>query len=143
MSVGGPQAILLANNDGDAREFRRIIDALCLVDENSATKLRAARVLIGTERLVRDMISQQAVNSDDIKIYCVDDGEKVFSRRPAGQHDESLSHALQTLHSWLPNDIQIIIALSTMTDDVVGVTRQIMSHPMTIAVHDDEAQDEV
>jgi len=143
MSVRGAQAILLANNDVAAREFRRIVDALCPVDvnESTETKLSPTHVLIGTDGPIRDMISKQAVNSDNIKIYCVDDGEKVFSRRP-GQN-EPLNPALQTLHSWLPNDVQIVVALSTMTDDVVEVTRQIMSHPMTIAVHDEEAQEEV
>jgi len=145
ISVSGLQAVILANTDADAQEFRGIIDVLCRGDPNvsqdTTVRLRPTHVLVGTEELIHNMIIQQTANSDDVKIYCVDDGEKVFSRH---SNDIPLSPALQSIHGWLPKDVQVVVALSTISDDVVDVTMQVMSHgPMTIAVHEEEHDDDV
>jgi len=144
MSVSRAQAIILVNTDVDAQEFRSIIDALCRDDpdasEDNTVKLSPTHVLIGTDSFIHTMIIQQAVNSDDIKIYCVDDGEKVFSS--GHMSGTPLSPAVQSIHNWLPDGVQIIVALSVITDDVAELTAQVMSHPMTIAVHEEVPVDD-
>jgi len=73
ISVSGLQAVILANTDADAQEFRGIIDVLCRGDPNVSqdptVRLRPTHVLVATQELIHNMIIQQTANSDDVKIY--------------------------------------------------------------------------
>ena len=147
VSVRETQAVILTNSDGDARIFRSIITDLCHGDtgvcEAATIKLSPLPILVDTIGPIHDMIIHQTASSDHMAIYCVDDGERVFSRHSSGHMNNApLGSALQSIHNWLPKDIQTVVALSTITDDVVEATTQIMSHPMTIAVHDEDAYDD-
>jgi superfamily II DNA/RNA helicase len=143
------QALILVNTNSDAQQFRQIINDLCHgdtdVNANTTTTLRPTTILINTVNVVHDMIVHQTINSEDVKICCFDDGEKVFNRQSQSSGHMSgvqLSPALQSIHNWLPGDVQMVVTLSTITGDVMEVTAQVMSHPMTIVVYDGEAQED-
>lgn len=140
MDTAGTQALIFASTDDDAQKFRGILHDLYRGDtgisKDATANIGPTPILVDTLGPIHHMITRQMLNSDDLKIRCVDGGEILFARH--SKDDPILSPELQLIDDWLPKDFQTIVALSTITEGVAEVFTEVMDDPMTITVYDDE-----
>jgi len=144
MSIKGTQALILAPTRELAQQIQKVVIALgdymniechaCVggtnVREDMAKLQEGVQVVVGTPGRVFDMINRRALRTDNIKIFCLDEADEMFSR---GFKDQ-----IYEVFQLLPQDTQVVLLSATMPADVLEVTKKFMRDPVRILVKRDE-----
>lgn len=87
-------------------------------------------VVVGTPGRVFDMISRGALNTDQMKMFILDEADEMLSR---GFKDQ-----IYDVFRRLPTSIQVVLLSATMPVDVLEVTKRFMRDPINILVKKEE-----
>ena len=87
-------------------------------------------VIIGTPGRVYDMIQRRYLNTNDIKIFVLDEADEMLSR---GFKDQ-----IHDVFCTLKESIQVFLLSATMPDEVLEVTKKFMNEPVRILVKKEE-----
>lgn len=145
LSVKECQALVLAPTRELAQQIQKVILALgdylnvkchaCIGGTNikeDMIKLRSKQnqVVVGTPGRVSDMIERRCLETDDIKIFVLDESDEMLSR---GFKDQ-----IYKVFRKLPNDVQVILLSATMPEEVLEVTKSFMRDAVRILVKKEE-----
>lgn len=146
MTIGGTQALIVTNTLENAKAFHATIVTLsqgahvdayiCISDGNDDIQLRRTppHIIIGTAGSIRDAITREELDKNNLRLYCLDDAEQLLTY----QDGKALfGPTLFSIHEWLPKEIQVIAASSAIADDPVETINGIMTRPIAIAVPDE------
>jgi len=87
-------------------------------------------VVVGTPGRVWDMINRRALNTENIKMFVLDEADEMLSR---GFKDQ-----IYEVFQLLPPQTQVVLLSATMPPDVLEVTKNFMRDPIRILVKRDE-----
>ena len=88
------------------------------------------QVVVGTPGRVSDMINRNAMDTQKIKMFVLDEADEMLSR---GFKDQ-----IYEVFKFMPQDIQVILLSATMPQDVLEVTTRFMRDPVRILVKKEE-----
>jgi len=143
-SIKGTQAIILASTRELALQIHKVIVALgdymnisslpCVggtnVREDMAKLREGVQVVVGTPGRIFDMIKRNALRTDNIKLFCLDEADEILSQGFKDQTYEIFQN--------LPGDTQVVLLSATMPVEVLEVTKKFMRDPVRILVKRDE-----
>jgi len=138
------QALVLAPTRELAQQIQKVVLALgdyqkvkchaCIggtaVRTDIQTLQDGVHVVVGTPGRVFDMISRNALNTNDMKMFVLDEADEMLSR---GFKDQ-----IYDVFRKLPSNIQVILLSATMPEDVLEVTKRFMRSPINILVKKEE-----
>jgi len=87
-------------------------------------------VIVGTPGRVFDMIQRKCLNTNDIKMFVLDEADEMLSR---GFKDQ-----IYDVFKTLSPEIQVVLLSATMPEDVLEVTKRFMRSPINILVKKEE-----
>jgi translation initiation factor 4A len=91
---------------------------------------QGVQVVVGTPGRVNDMIQRNALKTDGIKMFVLDEADEMLSR---GFKDQ-----IYEVFKSLPNDVQVVLLSATMPADVLEVTKKFMRDPIQILIKKEE-----
>jgi len=100
------------------------------VREDMAKLATGVQVVVGTPGRVSDMINRNAMDTQKIKMFVLDEADEMLSR---GFKDQ-----IYEVFKFMPQDIQVILLSATMPQDVLEVTTRFMRDPVRILVKKEE-----
>jgi len=138
------QALVLAPTRELAQQIQKVVLALgdyqkvkchaCIggtaVRADITTLQEGVHVVVGTPGRVFDMISRNALDTDFMKMFVLDEADEMLSR---GFKDQ-----IYDVFRKLPSNIQVILLSATMPEDVLEVTKRFMRDPINILVKKEE-----
>merc|ERR1711973_674357 len=138
------QALVLAPTRELAQQIQKVVLALgdyqkvkchaCIGGTNVRKDVDILRdgvhVVVGTPGRVFDMISRGALNTDQMKMFILDEADEMLSR---GFKDQ-----IYDVFRRLPTNIQVVLPSATMPVDVLEVTKRFMRNPINILVKKEE-----
>ncbi|XP_013772106.1 eukaryotic initiation factor 4A-I-like [Limulus polyphemus] len=138
------QALILAPTRELAQQIRKVFIALgdymnaqchaCIGGTNVREDFRklemGVHVVVGTPGRVYDMINRNALKTNHIRMFVLDEADEMLSR---GFKDQ-----IYDVFKFLGNDIQVILLSATMPADVLEVTKRFMREPIRILVKKEE-----
>ncbi|KAG1723557.1 P-loop containing nucleoside triphosphate hydrolase protein [Suillus lakei] len=125
MSIKGCQALILAPTRELAQQIQKVVIAL---GDYMNIECHAC---VGGTNVREDMAKlQEALRTDTIKIFCLDEADEMLSR---GFKDQ-----IYELFQLLPQETQVVLLSATMPADVLEVTKKFMRDPVRILVKRDE-----
>ncbi|XP_013779140.1 eukaryotic initiation factor 4A-I-like [Limulus polyphemus] len=138
------QALILAPTRELAQQIRKVVIALgdymnaqchaCIGGTNIREDFRklemGVHVVVGTPGRVYDMINRNALKTNHIRMFVLDEADEMLSR---GFKDQ-----IYDVFKFLGSDIQVILLSATMPADVLEVTKRFMREPIRILVKKEE-----
>lgn len=138
------QALVMAPTRELAQQIRTVMNALgeymkvtchafvggTNVREDMAKLAAGVQVVVGTPGRVSDMINRNAMDTQKIKMFVLDEADEMLSR---GFKDQ-----IYEVFKFMPQDIQVILLSATMPQDVLEVTTRFMRDPVRILVKKEE-----
>lgn len=138
------QALVMAPTRELAQQIQKVVMALgdymdikvhaCIggtSTRDDQRKLEAGvHVVVGTPGRVNDMISRNALQTDKIKMFVLDEADEMLSR---GFKDQ-----IYDVFKTMPQDVQVVLLSATMPADVLEVTKRFMNDPIRILVKKEE-----
>jgi len=138
------QALVLAPTRELAQQIQKVVLALgdyqkikchaCIGGTAVRSDIQAlsdgVHVVVGTPGRVFDMISRNALKTEDMKMFVLDEADEMLSR---GFKDQ-----IYDVFRRLPSTIQVILLSATMPEDVLEVTKRFMRDPINILVKKEE-----
>jgi len=139
------QALVLAPTRELAQQTQKVILALgdylhatchaCIGGTNVAEDIMKLgqyvnHIVVGTPGRVHDMITRKSLNTDDIKMFVLDEADEMLSR---GFKDQ-----IRDIFKKLRNNVQVILLSATMPVEVLQVTKDFMRDPLNILVKKEE-----
>merc|ERR1711931_108053 len=138
------QALVLAPTRELAQQIQKVVLALgdyqkvkchaCIggtaVRTDIQTLQTGVHVVVGTPGRVFDMISRNALETANMKMFVLDEADEMLSR---GFKDQ-----IYDVFRKLPSNIQVILLSATMPEDVLEVTKRFMRDPINILVKKEE-----
>merc|ERR1711931_416302 len=138
------QALVLAPTRELAQQIQKVVLALgdyqkvkchaCIggtaVRTDISTLSEGVHVVVGTPGRVFDMISRNALLTENTKMFVLDEADEMLSR---GFKDQ-----IYDVFRKLPSNIQVILLSATMPEDVLEVTKRFMRDPINILVKKEE-----
>ncbi|KAI1321753.1 translation initiation factor eIF4A [Mortierella claussenii] len=138
------QALILAPTRELAQQIQKVVIALgdfmkvqchaCIggtnVREDMKTLQDGAQVVVGTPGRVFDMINRNALKTDHMKMFILDEADEMLSR---GFKDQ-----IYDVFQRLPPTTQVVLLSATMPTEVMEVTTKFMRDPVRILVKKDE-----
>lgn len=88
------------------------------------------QVVVGTPGRVNDMIQRSALQTQNIKMFVLDEADEMLSRGFKDQIYEAFKY--------MPQDVQVILLSATMPAEVLDVTKRFMNNPVRILVKKEE-----
>jgi translation initiation factor 4A len=143
-NVKDTQALILAPTRELAQQIQKVVVALgdymniechaCVggtdVRQDMQILQNGVQIVVGTPGRVYDMIKRQALRSETIKIFCLDEADEMLSR---GFKDQ-----IYEVFQLLPPETQVVLLSATMPAEVLEVTKKFMRDPVRILVKRDE-----
>ncbi|XP_030763715.1 eukaryotic initiation factor 4A-like [Sitophilus oryzae] len=134
------QALILAPTRELAQQIHKVVIALgdfmsaqchaCIGGTNVREDMRkleaGAHVVVGTPGRVYDMITRNALRSQSIKMFVLDEADEMLSR--------GFKDVIHDIFKTLSPDVQVILLSATMPPDVLDVTKSFMRNPIRILV---------
>jgi translation initiation factor 4A len=144
ISIRKCQALVLSPTRELAQQIQKVVLALgdymdckchaCIGGTNVRDDMKileaGGHVVVGTPGGVWDMINRRALNTENIKMFVLDEADEMLSR---GFKDQ-IYEVLQIL----PPQTQVVLLSATMPPDVLEVTKNFMRDPIRILVKRDE-----
>ncbi|KAI1730929.1 DEAD/DEAH box helicase domain-containing protein [Ditylenchus destructor] len=88
------------------------------------------QIVVGTPGRVNDMIQRNALKTDSIRMFVLDEADEMLSR---GFKDQ-----IYEVFKGLPNDVQVVLLSATMPAEVLDVTKKFMRDPIQILIKKEE-----
>lgn len=144
ISIPHCQALILAPTRELAQQIQKVVVSLgdymnakchaCIggrnIKEDVHALERCVHVVVGTPGRVYDMIQRQALRTDNIKMFVLDEADEMLSR---GFKDQ-----IHDVFKNLSDQTQVILLSATMPADVLEVTKCFMRDPIRILVKKEE-----
>ncbi|CAH3028214.1 unnamed protein product, partial [Porites evermanni] len=139
------QALILAPTRELAQQIQKVVIALgdymdarchaCIGGTNVRTDIKTLKeegthIVVGTPGRVFDMISRNALQTDTIKMFVLDEADEMLSR---GFKDQ-----IYDVFQKIPSSVQVLLLSATMPQDVLEVTKRFMRDPVQILVKKEE-----
>ncbi|KAF7284032.1 hypothetical protein GWI33_022652 [Rhynchophorus ferrugineus] len=121
------QALILAPTRELAQQIQKVVIAL---GDFMSAQCHACIGVVGTPGRVYDMITRNALRSQSIKMFVLDEADEMLSR---GFKDQ-IHDVFKTLNP----EVQVILLSATMPPDVLDVTKSFMRNPTRILVKKEE-----
>jgi superfamily II DNA/RNA helicase len=115
-------------------KYLKINAALCIGGTNireSLPKLRKAHIIVATPGRLLNMLDQNEINAQHLKMLVVDEADEMLSQGFMCQLQDLISE-------FIPNDTQIALFSATFPDELKEVTEKFMRSPQEIYVKRDE-----
>ncbi|EFO26328.1 eukaryotic initiation factor 4A [Loa loa] len=87
-------------------------------------------VVVGTPGRVNDMITRQSLQTNNIKMFVLDEADEMLSR--------GFKEQIYDVFKCMPNDVQVVLLSATMPSEVLEVTNRFMNDPIRILVKREE-----
>lgn len=143
-SIRECQALILAPTRELAQQIQKVVGALgdymtimchaCIGGTNIREDIRklelGVHIVVGTPGRVYDMISRNALKTNHIRIFVLDEADEMLSR--------GFKEQIYDVFKTLPTDVQVILLSATMPTDVLDVSRRFMRNPVRILVKQEE-----
>ncbi|KAG9511182.1 Eukaryotic initiation factor 4A-II [Fragariocoptes setiger] len=143
-SVNAVQALILAPTRELAQQITKVVLALgdymgvichaCIggtdVKSDESALNSGVHVIVGTPGRVYDMMHRNALKTDRIKMFVLDEADEMLSR---GFKDQ-----IYEVFKRLGNDVQVVLLSATMPQEVFEVTTKFMREPVRILVKKEE-----
>jgi translation initiation factor 4A len=81
------------------------------------------QIVVGTPGRVMDMIERRALDTRNIRIFCLDEADQML--------DRGFKPQVQKIFSYLPREVQTILFSATMPTEVQDMTNRFMRQPAT------------
>jgi translation initiation factor 4A len=144
ISIRKCQALVLSPTRELAQQIQKVVLALgdymdckchaCIGGTNVRDDMKileaGVHVVVGTPGRVWDMINRRALNTENIKMFVLDEADEMLSR---GFKDQ-----IYEVFQLLPPQPQVVLLSATMPPDVLEVTKNFMRDPIRILVKRDE-----
>lgn len=144
ISIRKCQALVLSPTRELAQQIQKVVLALgdymdckchaCIGGTNVRDDMKileaGVHVVVGTPGRVWDMINRRALNTEQIKMFVLDEADEMLSR---GFKDQ-----IYEVFQLLPPQTQVVLLSATMPPDVLEVTKNFMRDPIRILVKRDE-----
>lgn len=91
---------------------------------------QGVQVVVGTPGRVNDMIKRQALQTENIKMFVLDEADEMLSR--------GFKEQIYDTFKSLPQDVQVVLLSATMPTEVLDVTSRFMQDPIKILVKKEE-----
>jgi len=144
ISIRKCQALVLSPTRELAQQIQKVVLALgdymdckchaCIGGTNVRDDMKileaGVHVVVGTPGRVWDMINRRALNTENIKMFVLDEADEMLSR---GFKDQ-----IYEVFQLLPPQSQVVLLSATMPPDVLEVTKNFMRDPIRILVKRDE-----
>jgi len=91
---------------------------------------QSVQIVVGTPGRVNDMIQRNALKTDNIKIFVLDEADEMLSR--------GFKEQIYDVFKSLPNDVQVVLLSATIPADVLEVTKKFMRDPIQILIKKEE-----
>jgi len=91
---------------------------------------QSVQIVVGTPGRVNDMIQRNALKTDNIKIFVLDEADEILSR--------GFKEQIYDVFKSLPNDVQVVLLSATIPADVLEVTKKFMRDPIQILIKKEE-----
>jgi translation initiation factor 4A len=144
ISIRKCQALVLSPTRELAQQIQKVVLALgdymdckchaCIGGTNVRDDMKileaGVHVVVGTPGRVWDMINRRALNTENIKMFVLDEADEMLSR---GFKDQ-----IYEVFQLLPPQTQVVLLSATMPPDVLEVTKNFMRDPIRILVKRDE-----
>jgi translation initiation factor 4A len=144
ISIRKCQALVLSPTRELAQQIQKVVLALgdymdckchaCIGGTNVRDDMKileaGVHVVVGTPGRVWDMINRRALNTENIKMFVLDEADEMLSRGFKDQNYE--------VFQLLPPQTQVVLLSATMPPDVLEVTKNFMRDPIRILVKRDE-----
>ncbi|KAJ2820886.1 translation initiation factor eIF4A [Coemansia erecta] len=138
------QALVLAPTRELALQIRKVMDSLgdfrkvvvhaCIggtrISDDKQAFDNGAHVVVGTPGRVLDMINRGFFNTQNVKLFALDEADEMLSR--------GFKESIYDVFQQLPVEVQVVLLSATMPTDVLEVTTKFMRDPMRILVKRDE-----
>jgi translation initiation factor 4A len=144
ISIRKCQALVLSPTRELAQQIQKVVLALgdymdckchaCIGGTNVRDDMKileaGVHVVVGTPGRVWDMINRRALNTENIKMFVLDEADEMLSR---GFKDQ-----IYEVFQLLPPQTQVVLLSATMPPDVLEVTKNFMRDQIRILVKRDE-----
>ena len=100
------------------------------VREDLEVLQKGIHVVVGTPGRIWDMISREALRTQYVKLFILDEADEMLSR--------GFRKQIYEIFTLLPDQVQVALFSATMPDDVLEVTGRFMRNPVRILVKKDE-----
>ncbi|CAD6188210.1 unnamed protein product [Caenorhabditis auriculariae] len=138
------QALVMAPTRELAQQIQKVLSALgeymnvsvhaCIggtsIRDDQRKLESGVHVVVGTPGRVNDMVSRNALHTDSIKMFVLDEADEMLS---SGFKDQ-----IYEVFKTMPNDVQVVLLSATMPNEVLEVTAKFMREPIRILVKKDE-----
>jgi translation initiation factor 4A len=138
------QALILAPTRELAQQIRKVVGALgdflkvtshacvggTLVRDDIKTLREGVQVVVGTPGRVFDMIERNAIATDHMKMFVLDEADEMLSR---GFKDQ-----IYDIFQRLPSRVQVCLFSATMPAEILDISQRFMRDPVRILVKADE-----
>uniref|UniRef100_A0A146ULS5 RNA helicase n=1 Tax=Fundulus heteroclitus TaxID=8078 RepID=A0A146ULS5_FUNHE len=138
------QVLILAPTRELARQIQKVVVALgdymnvrchaCTggtsVDQDMNTLRNGVHIVVGTPGRVLDMIRRQALRTQSIMMFILDEADEMLSK--------GFTDQIYDVFKNLAEDTQVVLMSATMPDAVLEVTDRFMREPVTILVKKEE-----
>jgi translation initiation factor 4A len=138
------QALIMAHTRELALQIKNVISAIgahmkvkvhaCIGGKSVQSDIdalhRGVHIVVGTPGRVKDMISRKALDTSQIKFFCIDEADEMLS---FGFKDQ-----IYDVFKYIPESAQIAIFSATLEKEVLEVTDQFMHDPEKILLSADK-----
>lgn len=138
------QALIMAPTRELAQQIQIVIRALgdylkvkvhaCIGGTNVRDDQRklesGVHIVVGTPGRVADLIQRQALRTEDIAMFVLDEADEMLSR---GFKDQ-----IYDVFKSMPQSVQVVLLSATMPSDVLEVTKCFMQDPIRILIKKEE-----
>jgi translation initiation factor 4A len=140
-----PQAIVVADTRELAQQIKKVISMLaqhteikiktCIGGIRSKVQYSKSNpirdhVIVGTPGRIYDYLSKGIINTDDMRIFVIDEADKMLSNEFLEQ--------IEYLLKYIPKKTQIGLFSATMPDSMLELTNDLMNNPVKILVNREE-----
>jgi ATP-dependent RNA helicase RhlE len=87
---------------------------------------KGVQILVATPGRLLDLISQRYINLDDLKIFVLDEADRML--------DMGFIHDIRKLLKIIPKQRQTLFFSATMPDDIIALSKNMLKNPLRIEV---------
>jgi translation initiation factor 4A len=144
LKIRGTQALILAPTRELAQQIHKVVCALgdfmkvnahacvggTLVRDDVKLLRDGVQVVVGTPGRVLDMINRQAMNTNEVRMFVLDEADEMLSR---GFKDQ-----IYDVFQSMPSTVQVCLFSATMPTEILEISQRFMRDPVQILVKRDE-----
>ena len=107
-----------------------LIGGSSVYDDTQSLKNTPPHIIVGTPGRVYDMIKRNFLNTENIKVFVLDEADDMLS---SGFKDQ-----IYNIFQHLPNQVQVALFSATMPPEILELTKKFMKNPIKIIMKTEE-----